>query len=37
MYVNGKMYLLKLLQEWGGGIKENGGKSECKHDIFDIL
>jgi hypothetical protein len=31
-------YLLKLLQEWGErGIKENGGGSEFKYVIFDIL
>jgi hypothetical protein len=25
-------------QEWEeGGIKENGGESEFKHDIFDVL
>jgi hypothetical protein len=31
-----KLYLLKLLQEWGG-IKENSREDEFKYDIFDAL
>jgi hypothetical protein len=27
---------LKLFQEWGGRIKENGGGGEFKCDRFDI-
>jgi hypothetical protein len=37
MHVNRKMRLLKLFQEWGRGIKENGKGGEFKCDIFDIL
>jgi hypothetical protein len=33
-----KRYLLKLLQEsGGGGMKENGRTGEFKYDIFDTL
>jgi hypothetical protein len=31
-----KWYLLKIFQEWER-IKENDGRSEFKHDVFDIL
>jgi hypothetical protein len=38
MYINGKRYLLKLLQEWGRGrIKENDGGGKFNYDIFDIF
>jgi hypothetical protein len=38
MNVSGKRYLLRLFQEEGEGvIKEKGGGSEFKYDIFDIL
>jgi hypothetical protein len=34
----GKLYLLKLFQEWeDGGIKKNDGGGEFKYDIFDTL
>jgi hypothetical protein len=36
MYVNGKMRLLKLFQEWGRRIK-NDGRGEFNYDVFDIL
>jgi hypothetical protein len=33
-----KLYLLKLVQEWGEGrIKENDCRGEFKYDIFDTL
>jgi hypothetical protein len=33
-----KLYLLKLLQEWGKReIKESGGGGEFKYDTFDIM
>jgi hypothetical protein len=35
MYENGKMDLLKLLQEWGeGGIKENDGQGELNKKLL---
>jgi hypothetical protein len=38
MYVNEKLYVLKLFQKWGmGGIKENGQGGEFKYDIFNIF
>jgi hypothetical protein len=34
----GKLDLLKLFHEWGErSIKENGGGSEFKYELFDIL
>jgi hypothetical protein len=35
MYINGKMILLKLFQEWREENRE--WKSEFKNDIFDTL
>jgi hypothetical protein len=32
-----KSYLLKPFQEFGGGIKENGGGGKFKYDICDAL
>jgi hypothetical protein len=29
-----KLDLLKLFQEWGGGVKENDGGGEFNSDIF---
>jgi hypothetical protein len=38
MYVNGKVRPVETtLVIGGGGIKENVGEGEFKHDIFDIL
>jgi hypothetical protein len=28
---------VKLFQEWGKQVKENGGVGEFKYDMFDIL
>jgi hypothetical protein len=37
MYVNGKVILIETIPGMGGGgIKEKGGGSEFKYDIFDI-
>jgi hypothetical protein len=36
MHINGKIYLLKLFQDWREGeMKENGGGGEFKYDTFD--
>jgi hypothetical protein len=32
-----KLYLLKLLHEWGRGIKGTPGRGEFKYDIFNTL
>jgi hypothetical protein len=32
-----KWDLLKLFQEWEGGIKENDGGGKFKCDIFDTM
>jgi hypothetical protein len=38
MYINGKIIPVKIIPEIrGGGIKESGGGSESKFDIFDTL
>jgi hypothetical protein len=38
MYVNRKMILLQLFQEWEEGrIKENDGGGEFKYDTVDIF
>jgi hypothetical protein len=38
MYVNGKMIPVETFSgKRGGGIKENDGGNEFKHDIFDIV
>jgi hypothetical protein len=38
MYIDGKMRSAQTIPGMvGGGIKENGGWGEFKHDIFDIL
>jgi hypothetical protein len=38
MYVNGKMIPIETIPGMGGGgITENGGRSEFKYNIFDIL
>jgi hypothetical protein len=37
MYVNGKMIPVEATPGMGRGIKENGGGSKFKYDIFDIL
>jgi hypothetical protein len=34
MYVNGKMRLLKIFQEWEGGIKENDRGGDFKYDML---
>jgi hypothetical protein len=38
MFVNGKTIPVEILPRMKGGrIKENGGGSEFKYDIFDVL
>jgi hypothetical protein len=38
MYVNGKMRPIEIVPGMGEGrAKENDGKGEFKHDIFDTL
>jgi hypothetical protein len=38
MYIKGKLRPVETVPGMeGGGIKENGGGNEFKHDIFDIL
>jgi hypothetical protein len=38
MYINGKMISVETVPVMGEGrIKQNGGGSEFKYDIFDIL
>jgi hypothetical protein len=36
MFVNAKMIPIETIPGIGGGIKENGGGSEFKYDIFSI-
>jgi hypothetical protein len=37
MYLNGKLRPVETIPGMGRGVKKNGGESEFKYDIFDIL